>query len=66
MVIEIPTECICASNTYETYVWTIILSFLSSQWSDKVQLSDIKDVSELKYLKINRLKKSVEYKLDGL
>lgn len=36
--------------------FTIILLSLFLQWSDKVQLSDIKEASELEYLSIKQLK----------
>jgi len=54
MIIDIPIVCTCLQAVLINYMYgfTLILSSLFSQ-SEKVQLSDIKDVLELEYLGIN-------------
>lgn len=44
------------SNLKNVYAFIVILFSVFSQWSDKVQLMDIKEASELEYLSIKQLK----------
>lgn len=58
MVIEIPTVCTRLQAIFmkPIYAFIVILFSIFPQWSDKVQLSDIKEASELEYLSVKQLK----------